>query len=75
MPGITDLSEFTFLGQMTLQIDIDREWAARYGLTTGDINATVRVAIGGDVPAIFMSWAAISISRLLFGLRRDFDNG
>jgi len=46
--GITDLSVFTSLGQPTLQIDIDRERAARYGLTPGDINATVRVAIGGD---------------------------
>ena len=48
VPGITDLSVFTSLGQPTLQIDIDRERAARYGLTPGDINATVRVAIGGD---------------------------
>lgn len=46
--GITDLSVFTSLGQPTLQIDIDRARAARYGLTPGDINATVRVAIGGD---------------------------
>jgi cobalt-zinc-cadmium resistance protein CzcA len=46
--GITDLSVFTSLGQPTLQINIDRERAARYGLTPGDINATVRVAIGGD---------------------------
>src|SRR5262249_50075149 len=46
--GIADLSVFTSLGQPTLQIDIDRERAARYGLTPGDINATVRVAIGGD---------------------------
>jgi heavy metal efflux system protein len=46
--GITDLSVFTSLGQPTLQIDINRELAARYGLTPGDINATVRVAIGGD---------------------------
>jgi cobalt-zinc-cadmium resistance protein CzcA len=46
--GIADLSVFTSLGQPTLQIDIDRERAARHGLTPGDINATVRVAIGGD---------------------------
>jgi cobalt-zinc-cadmium resistance protein CzcA len=48
VPGISDLSVFTSLGQPTLQIDIDRARAARYGLTPGDINATVRVAIGGD---------------------------
>ena len=46
--GITDLSVFTSLGQPTIQIDIDRARAARYGLTPGDINATIRVAIGGD---------------------------
>jgi len=46
--GVADLSVFTSLGQPTLQIDVDRERAARYGLTPGDINATVRVAIGGD---------------------------
>jgi heavy metal efflux system protein len=39
---------FTSLGQPTIQIDIDRARAARYGLTPGDINATIRVAIGGD---------------------------
>jgi cobalt-zinc-cadmium resistance protein CzcA len=31
-----------------VQIDIDRARAARYGLSPGDINATIRVAIGGD---------------------------
>ncbi|HEX7789947.1 MAG TPA: efflux RND transporter permease subunit, partial [Afipia sp.] len=31
-----------------IQIDIDRARAARYGLSPGDINATIRVAIGGD---------------------------
>jgi heavy metal efflux system protein len=46
--GITDLAVFTSLGQPTIQIDIDRARAARYGLTPGDINATIRVAVGGD---------------------------
>src|SRR5439155_21632477 len=46
--GITDLAVFTSLGQPTIQIDIDRARAARYGLSPGDINATIRVAIGGD---------------------------
>src|SRR5450631_2846388 len=46
--GITDLAVFTSLGQPTIQIDIDRAKAARYGLSPGDINATIRVAIGGD---------------------------
>jgi len=46
--GVTDLGVFTSLGQPTVQINVDRIRAARYGLTPGDINATVRTAIGGD---------------------------
>src|SRR5436309_5719257 len=46
--GITDLAVFTSLGQPTVQIDIDRAKAARYGLAPGDINATIKVAIGVD---------------------------
>lgn len=48
VPGITDLAVYTSLGQPTVQIDIDRARAARYGLTPGDINSTIRVAIGGE---------------------------
>jgi heavy metal efflux system protein len=46
--GITDLAVFTSLGQPTVQIDIDRARAGRYGLTPGDINSSVRASIGGD---------------------------
>jgi heavy metal efflux system protein len=46
--GITDLAVFTSLGQPTIQIDIDRARAARYGRSPGDINTTIRIAIGGD---------------------------
>ena len=46
--GVTDLAVLTSLGQPTIQIDIDRARAARYGLSPGDINATVRTAIGGE---------------------------
>jgi len=48
VPGIADLAVFTSLGQPTVQIDVDRARAARYGLAPGDINATIKVAIGGD---------------------------
>ncbi len=47
VPGITDLAVFSSLGQPTLQIDIDRDKAARYGLAPGDINTTIQVAVGG----------------------------
>ena len=40
--GVTDLAVFTSLGQPTIQIDIDRARAARYGLSPGDINATIQ---------------------------------
>ena len=46
--GVTDLAVFTSLGQPTVQIDVDRARAARYGLTPGDINATIHAAIGGE---------------------------
>jgi len=46
--GVADLSVFTSLGQPTIQIDIDRERAARYGLAPGDINAAIHAAIGGQ---------------------------
>ncbi|HTW53638.1 MAG TPA: CusA/CzcA family heavy metal efflux RND transporter [Stellaceae bacterium] len=47
VPGITDLSVFESVGQPTVDIDIDRARAARYGLQPGDINSTIRAAIGG----------------------------
>jgi cobalt-zinc-cadmium resistance protein CzcA len=48
VPGIADLAVLTSLGQPTVQIDIDRAKAARYGLAPGDINATIQAAIGGQ---------------------------
>jgi cobalt-zinc-cadmium resistance protein CzcA len=48
VPGVADLAVFTSLGQPTVQIDVDRARAARYGLSPGDVNATVKIAIGGD---------------------------
>jgi heavy metal efflux system protein len=48
VPGITDLAVLASLGQPTVRIDVDRAKAARYGLQTGDVNATVSAAIGGQ---------------------------
>ncbi len=48
VPGVADLAVFAALGQPTVQIDIDRAKAARYGLSPGDINSTIKTAIGGD---------------------------
>jgi cobalt-zinc-cadmium resistance protein CzcA len=48
VPGMNDLSVFDAFGQPTVNIDIDRNIAARYGLAPGDINSTVQAAIGGQ---------------------------
>ena len=48
VPGITDLSELTSLGQPTVRIDVNRARASLYGLAPGDINATIQAAIGGQ---------------------------
>ncbi len=48
VPGITDLAVFDPLGQPTVQIDVSRARAGRFGLTPGEINAAVQAAIGGQ---------------------------
>jgi cobalt-zinc-cadmium resistance protein CzcA len=45
--GVTDLGIFHLLGQPNLNIKVDRERAARYGLNTGDVNTVVQAALGG----------------------------
>jgi heavy metal efflux system protein len=47
--GITDLGIFHVLGQPNLNIKVDREKAARYGLNTGDVNTVIQAALGGTV--------------------------
>ncbi len=49
VPGITDLGAFWVLGQPNLNISIDREKAARYGLSVNDVNTVVQAALGGTV--------------------------
>jgi cobalt-zinc-cadmium resistance protein CzcA len=45
--GIVDLGIFHSLGQPNLNIKVDREKAARYGLNTGDVNTVIQAALGG----------------------------
>jgi cobalt-zinc-cadmium resistance protein CzcA len=45
--GITDLGVFPVLGQPNLNIKVDRDKAARYGLNAGDVNTIVQSALGG----------------------------
>ena len=46
--GIADLGVSNSLGQPTVRIDVDREAAARYGLSPDDINQTIAAAVGGQ---------------------------
>jgi cobalt-zinc-cadmium resistance protein CzcA len=45
--GVEDLGIFHVVGQPNLNIKIDREKAARYGLNTGDVNTVVQAAMAG----------------------------
>jgi cobalt-zinc-cadmium resistance protein CzcA len=45
--GVADLGIFHVIGQPNLNIKIDRDKAARYGLNTGDVNTVVQAALGG----------------------------
>jgi cobalt-zinc-cadmium resistance protein CzcA len=47
--GVADLGIFWVLGQPNLNIKIDREKAARYGLNIADINNVIQAAMGGTV--------------------------
>jgi cobalt-zinc-cadmium resistance protein CzcA len=47
--GVSDLGVFHVVGQPNLNIKIDREKAARYGLNTGDVNTVIQAALGGAV--------------------------
>ena len=47
--GVADLGIFRVLGQPNLNIKVDREKAARYGLNAGDVNNVVQAALGGTV--------------------------
>jgi heavy metal efflux system protein len=47
--GVADLGIFRVLGQPNLNITVDRNRAARYGLNSGDVTAVVQAALGGTV--------------------------
>jgi len=45
--GVADLGIFPVLGQPNLNIRVDRQKAARYGLNSGDVNSVIQAALGG----------------------------
>ena len=46
--GVADLGHFKSLGQPSIKIIPKREVCARYGLNTGDVDAVITAAIGGQ---------------------------
>ncbi len=46
--GVKDLAMFHSLGQPNVRITIDRDACARSGLNTGDVDAVIQAAIGGQ---------------------------
>jgi len=48
VPGIKDLGHFKSMGQPNIKITPDRDLCARYGLNTGDVDAVIQAALGGQ---------------------------
>jgi cobalt-zinc-cadmium resistance protein CzcA len=46
-PGIQNVGLFHIIGQPNLEIEIERDKCARYGVNVADVEAVVQVAIGG----------------------------
>ena len=47
VPGIANAGLFHIVGQPNLEIQIDRQECARYGINVSDVEAVVQVAVGG----------------------------
>jgi len=52
--GVRDLGIFRVLGQPNLNIRVDREKAARYGLSVSDVNSVVQAALGGTIATVLL---------------------
>jgi cobalt-zinc-cadmium resistance protein CzcA len=48
VPGVVNAGLFHIVGQPNLEIQIDRQECARYGINVADVEAVVQVAIGGQ---------------------------
>jgi cobalt-zinc-cadmium resistance protein CzcA len=46
--GVKDLGMFESMGQPSVKIIPDRQACARYGLNTGDVDAVIQAAVGGQ---------------------------
>ncbi len=48
VPGFTELTVVRELGQPTVQIDVDREKIARYGINVSDVEGVIQAGVGGQ---------------------------
>ncbi len=48
VPGVKDIGMLNTLGQPSVHIIIDRLACARYGINTGDVDAVIQAAVGGQ---------------------------
>jgi len=48
VPGFTELTVVRELGQPTVQIDVDREKVARYGINVADVEGVIQAGVGGQ---------------------------
>jgi heavy metal efflux system protein len=48
VPGFTELTVVRELGQPSVQIDVDREKIARYGINVADVEGVIQAAVGGQ---------------------------
>jgi cobalt-zinc-cadmium resistance protein CzcA len=71
--GIQNVGLFHIVGQPNLEIEIDRDKCARYGVNVADVEAVVQVAIGGHAFSQMVEGEKLYdiILRLPFNLRDD----
>ncbi len=48
VPGFTELTVVRELGQPSVQVDVDREKIARYGINVSDVEGVVQAGVGGQ---------------------------
>ncbi len=48
VPGFTELTVVRELGQPSVQVDVDREKIARYGINVSDVEGVIQAGVGGQ---------------------------
>jgi cobalt-zinc-cadmium resistance protein CzcA len=48
IPGIEDLGLFRVIGQPNLNVEVDRDAAARFGINVADVQDAIQTAVGGN---------------------------